>query len=36
MQGGEEEVECEVSVDGIRLERVSQFKFLECVLDEQG
>ena len=32
---GEEEVfECEVCVDGIRLEHVSKFKYLGCVLDE--
>ena len=33
---GEEGLECEVHVDGIRLEHVSEFKFLRCVLDESG
>ena len=28
--------ECEVSVNGIRLERVSEFKYLEIVYDESG
>ena len=27
-------LECEVYVDGIRLEHVSEFKYLGCVLDE--
>ena len=31
---GEEGLECEVHVDGIRLEHVSEFIFLGCVLDE--
>ena len=31
---GEEVLECEVFVDGIRSEHVSEFKYLECVLDE--
>ena len=31
---GEEGLECEVHVDGIRLEHVSEFKYLGCVLDE--
>ena len=30
---GEEELECEVNVDGIRLEHVSEIKYLGCVLD---
>ena len=30
----EERLECEVHVDGVRLEHVSEFKYLECVLDE--
>ena len=34
--GGEEELECEVCVDGICLEDVSEFKYLGCVLDESG
>ena len=29
-------MECEVLVDGIRLEHVSEFKYLGCVLDESG
>ena len=33
---GEEELECEVHVDGIRLEHVSEFKYLGCVLDKSG
>ena len=28
--GGEEGLECEVCIDGIRLERVSEFKYLGC------
>ena len=31
---GEDGLECEVLVDGIRLEHVSEFKYLGCVLDE--
>ena len=30
----EEGLECEVHVAGIRLEYVSEFKYLGCVLDE--
>ena len=33
---GEEGLECEVPVDGIRLEHVSEFKYLGYVLDESG
>ena len=33
---GEEGLECEVSVDGVRLEHVSEFKYLVYVLDESG
>ena len=33
---GEERLECEVYGDGIRLEQVSEFKYLGCVLDEYG
>ena len=29
-------LECEVYVDGIRLEHVFEFKYLGCVLDESG
>ena len=32
--GGEEGLECEGYVDGIRLEHVSEFKYLGCSLDE--
>ena len=32
----EERLECEVHVDGIRLEHVSEFHYLGCVLDESG
>ena len=31
---GEEELECEVNVDGVGLENVSKFKYLGWVLDE--
>ena len=31
---GEEGLECEVHVDGIRLEHISKFKYLGCVLEE--
>ena len=34
--GGEEGLECEVCVDGIYLEHVSEFKYLRFVLDESG
>ena len=34
--GGEEGLECGVYVDGMRLEHVSEFKYLACVLDESG
>ena len=34
--GGEEGIECEVCVDGIPFENVSEFKYLGCVLDESG
>ena len=33
---GKEGLECEVYVDGIRLEHVSEFKYFICVLDESG
>ena len=33
---GEEGLECEVHINGIRLEHVSEFKYLECVLEESG
>ena len=29
-------MECEVCVDGIPVEHVSEFKYLGCVLDESG
>ena len=31
-----EGLECEVHVNGIHIEYVSEFKYLECVLDESG
>ena len=34
--GWEEGAECEVRVDGMRLEHVSEFKYLRCVLNESG
>ena len=33
---GEDRLECEVHVDGIRLEYVSEFKYLGCILNESG
>ena len=33
---GEEGLECEVHGDGICLEHVSEFKYLDCVLDKSG
>ena len=33
---GEEGLECEVHIDGIRLEHASEFKYLGFVLDESG
>ena len=33
---GKEGLECEFHVDSIRLDPVSKFKYLECVLDESG
>ena len=36
MLGWEEGLECEVCVNGIRLEHVSDSKYLRCVLDESG
>ena len=33
---GEEELKCQVHVDGIHLEHVSEIKYLGCVLDESG
>ena len=33
---GDEGLECDVHVDGIRLEHVSEFEYLGCVLDESG
>ena len=29
-------MECEVYLDGIRLEHISEFKYFECILDESG
>ena len=36
VMNGEEGLQCEVHVDGIPLEHVSEFKYLKCVLDESG
>ena len=33
---GEEGLDCAVSLDGMRLERVSEFKYFRCILDESG
>ena len=33
---GDEGLECEVHVDRFRLDPVSEFKYLGCVLDESG
>ena len=34
--GGEEGLECEICIDRIHLDHVSEFKYLGCVLDESG
>ena len=34
--GGEEKLKCEVCVDEIRFEHVSEFKYFGCVWDELG
>ena len=34
--GGEEGVECEVCMNRMRLDHVSQFKYIGCVLDKSG
>ena len=34
--GGKEGLECDICVDGSRLEQVSKFKYLGCALDESG
>ena len=36
LNGEEGLLECEVHVDGVNLEHVSEFKYLGCVLDELG
>ena len=33
---GEEEFECEVYVDGVRLDHISEFKYLGYVLEKSG
>ena len=33
---GEKGMECEVSMDGMRLEHMSEFKYLDYVLNESG
>ena len=34
--GGKEWLDCEIHVDGARLEQVSEFKYQRCVLNESG
>ena len=34
VMNGEEGLECEVHVNGVHLEHVSEFKYLGCVLDK--
>ena len=34
--GWEEGLECEVRVDGMQLEHVSEFKYLECIFDDSS
>ena len=36
VMNGEDELECEVHVDGICLEHTSEFKYLGCILEESG
>ena len=36
VMNGEEGLECEVHVDGVRLEHISEFKYFGCVMDEEG
>ena len=36
VMNGEEELECQVYVDGVHLKHVSEFNYLGCVLDEAG
>ena len=36
VMNGEEGLECEVYIDGVHLEYVSEFKYLGCVLVESG
>ena len=36
VMNGVEGLECEVHLDGIRLEHVLEFKYLGCILDESG
>ena len=36
VMNGEEGLECEVHVDGVRLDHVSEVKYFGCVLDEAG
>ena len=36
VMNGEEGLECELHVEGIRLDHVSEFKYLGCVLDVSG
>ena len=34
VMNGEEGLECEVHINGVRLEHASEFKYLGCVLDK--
>ena len=34
--GREEEYNYEIQVDGVQLEKISEFRYLRCVLDESG
>ena len=36
MLGGEKRLDCEIRMDGGRLERVSEFKYFGDILDESG
>ena len=36
VRNGEEGLECKIHVDGIRLEHISEFKYMGCVLGESG
>ena len=36
MLGGKKGLACKFCIEGIRLEQISEFKYLGCVLDESG